>query len=100
MAQALSIISATSRIPRPGMVVYPPREILLTVLAALLCRAEDFDEIEDVSVELLDCLRRIGPQSLTHIKATTLTAARLTEARKDSNSVTGTKEPSSDCYFV
>ena len=42
----------------PGMIVYRLDEILLTVLVGLLCRAEDFDEIEDVGVELLDWLRR------------------------------------------
>jgi predicted transposase YbfD/YdcC len=45
----------------PGMVVYRLDEILLTVLVGLLCRAEDFDEIEDVCVDLLDWLRRILP---------------------------------------
>ncbi len=42
----------------PGMVVYPLDEILLTVLVGLLCRAEDFDEIEDICGELLDWLRQ------------------------------------------
>ena len=41
------------------MVVYRLDEILLTVLVGLLCRAEDFDEIADVGVELVDWLRRI-----------------------------------------
>lgn len=45
----------------PGMIVYRLDEILLTVLVGLLCRAEDFDEIEDVGVELLDWLRRVLP---------------------------------------
>ena len=45
----------------PGMVLYPLDEILLTVLVGVLCRAEDFDEIEDVGVELLDWLGRILP---------------------------------------
>ena len=45
----------------PGMVLYPLDEVLLTVLVGLLCRAEDFDEIEDVCAELLDWLRRFLP---------------------------------------
>ena len=45
----------------PGMVLYPLDEILLTVLVGLLCRAEDFDEIEDVCSELLDWLQRFLP---------------------------------------
>ena len=42
-----------------GMEVYRLDEILLTVLVGLLCRAENFDEIADVGVELVDWLRRI-----------------------------------------
>ncbi len=36
-------------------------EILLSVLVGLLCRAEDFDEIEDLCAELLDWLRLYLP---------------------------------------
>ena len=45
----------------PGMIVYPLDEILLTVLIGLLCRAEDFDEIEALSTELLDWMRDFLP---------------------------------------
>ncbi len=45
----------------PGMVFYPLDEVLLSVLVGSLCRAEDFDEIEDVCTELLDWLRRFLP---------------------------------------
>jgi predicted transposase YbfD/YdcC len=63
----------------PGMVVYPLDEILLTVLVGLLCRAEDFDEIEDVCAELLDWLRGILPFEHGIAPAQTLkrTLARL-----------------------
>lgn len=63
----------------PGMAVYRLDEILLTVLVGLLCRAEDFDEIEDVGVELLDWLRRILPFEPGIAPAQTLkrTLARL-----------------------
>jgi predicted transposase YbfD/YdcC len=63
----------------PGMVVYPLDEILLAVLVGVLCRAEDFDEIEDVGVELLDWLRRILPFKPGIAPAQTLkrTLARL-----------------------
>lgn len=63
----------------PGMIVYRLDEILLTVLVGLLCRAEDFDEIEDVGVELLDWLRRILPFASGIAPAQTLkrTLARL-----------------------
>lgn len=44
-----------------GMVLYPLDEVLLTVLVGLICRAEDFDEIEDICVESLDWLRRFLP---------------------------------------
>jgi len=37
----------------PGMVFYPLDEVLLSVLVDLLCRGEDFDEIEDICSELL-----------------------------------------------
>jgi len=37
----------------PGMMVYHLDEILLMVLVGVLCRSEDFDEIEDVGLELL-----------------------------------------------
>ncbi len=40
----------------PGMVLYRLDDVLLSVLVGLLCRAEDFDEIEDVCTELLDWL--------------------------------------------
>lgn len=62
-----------------GMVVYSLDEILLTVLVGLLCRAEDFDEIEDVGVELLDWFRRILPFEHGIAPAQTLkrTLARL-----------------------
>jgi predicted transposase YbfD/YdcC len=62
-----------------GMVLYPPDEILLTVLVGLLYRAEDFDEIEDVCGELLDWLRRILPFEHAIAPAQTLrrTLARL-----------------------
>ena len=62
-----------------GMVVYRLDEILLTVLVGLLCRAEDFDEIADVGVELVDWLRRILPFEHGIAPAQTLkrTLARL-----------------------
>ena len=41
----------------PGMILYPLDEVLLTVLTGLLCRAEDFDEIEALSTELLDWMQ-------------------------------------------
>ena len=61
------------------MVVYRLDEILLTVLVGLLCRAEDFDEIADVGVELVDWLRRILPFEHGIAPAQTLkrTLARL-----------------------
>lgn len=63
----------------PGMVAYRLDEILFTVLVGLLCRAEDFDEIEDVGVELLGWLRRILPFAHGIAPAQTLkrTLARL-----------------------
>jgi predicted transposase YbfD/YdcC len=63
----------------PGMVVYPLDEILLTVLVGLLCRAEDFDEIEAVGGELIDWLRRFLPFESAIAPAQTLrrTLARL-----------------------
>ncbi len=45
----------------PGMTTYPLDEVLLTVLVGLLCRGEDFDEIEAVCTELLPWLRRFLP---------------------------------------
>ena len=45
----------------PGVVLYRLDEILLTVLVGLLCRGEDFDEIEDICGELLGYLRRFLP---------------------------------------
>jgi predicted transposase YbfD/YdcC len=67
----------------PGMVVYPLDEILLTVLMGLLCRAEDFDEIEDVGIELLDWLRRILPfaQGIAPSQTLKRTFARLEPRR-------------------
>lgn len=63
----------------PGMVLYPLDEVLLTVLVGLLCRAEDFDEIEDVCTELVDWLRRFLPFEHGIAPAQTLkrTLARL-----------------------
>jgi len=45
----------------PGMVLYPLNEILLSVLVGLLCRGEDFDEIEDICAELIDWLKKFLP---------------------------------------
>lgn len=45
----------------PGMITYPLDEVLLTVLVGLLCRGEDFDEIEFIAAELLPWLRRFLP---------------------------------------
>ena len=45
----------------PGMVLYPLDEVLFTVLIGLLCRAEDFDEIEALSTELLDWMQDFLP---------------------------------------
>jgi len=42
----------------PGMTTYPLDEVLLTVLVGLLCRGEDFDEIEMICEEHLAWLRR------------------------------------------
>ncbi len=44
-----------------GMTTYPLDEILLTVLVGLLCRVEDFDEIEMICNEQLEWLRRFLP---------------------------------------
>ena len=62
-----------------GMVLYPLDEVLVTVLAGLLCRAEDFDEIEDVCAEFIDWLRRFLPFEHGVAPAQTLrrTLARL-----------------------
>lgn len=63
----------------PGMVLYPLQEIVLTVLVGLLCRAEDFDEIEEVCGELRDWLRLFLPFAHGIAPAQTLrrTLARL-----------------------
>lgn len=64
LAMRMTLLEQIQQIedPRvPGMVVYRLDEILLTVLVGLLCRAEDFDEIEDVCTELLDWLRQFLP---------------------------------------
>lgn len=45
----------------PGMVTYPLNEVLLTTLVGLICRAEDFDEIELTGIEQLEWLRRFLP---------------------------------------
>jgi len=45
----------------PGMTMYPLDEVLLTVLVGLLCRGEDFDEIEMICGEQLSWLRRFLP---------------------------------------
>lgn len=62
-----------------GMVHYRLDEILLTVLVGLLCRAEDFDEIEDICTDQLDWLRRFLPFDHGVAPAQTLrrTLARL-----------------------
>lgn len=67
----------------PGMVLYPLDEMLLTVLVGLMCRAEDFDEIEDVCTELLDWLRLFLPFEREIAPAQTLrrTLARLDPRR-------------------
>ena len=63
----------------PGMVLYPLDEVLLSVLVGLLCRAEDFDEIEDICTEMLDWLRLFLPFERGVAPAQTLrrTLARL-----------------------
>lgn len=45
----------------PGMTTYPLHEILLVVLVGLLCRIEDFDEMEILCREQLAWFRRILP---------------------------------------
>lgn len=62
-----------------GMVTYRLDEILLAALVGVLCRAEDFDEIEDVCNELLDWLRQFLPFKHGIAPAQTLrrTLARL-----------------------
>lgn len=45
----------------PGMTTYPLDEVLLTILAGLLCWMEDFDEIAMFGEEQLDWLRRFLP---------------------------------------
>ena len=66
-----------------GMVLYPLDEVLLTTLVGLLCRAEDFDEIEDVCDELLDWLRRFLPfeQGIAPAQTLRRTLARLDPRR-------------------
>lgn len=64
----------------PGMVSYPLDEVLLTALVGLICRAEDFDEIEDICAELLDWMRRFLPFEHGVAPAQTL---RRTFARLD-----------------
>lgn len=44
-----------------GMTVYPLDEVLLTVLVGLLCRVEDFDDIEMICENQLDWLRQFLP---------------------------------------
>lgn len=44
-----------------GMTTYPLDEVLLTELVGLLCRGEDFDEIEIICAEHLSWLRRFLP---------------------------------------
>lgn len=44
-----------------GMTTYPLDEVLLTVLVGLLCRVEDFDEIEMLCTDQLDWLRQFLP---------------------------------------
>ncbi|NIA16446.1 MAG: ISAs1 family transposase [Nitrospiraceae bacterium] len=44
-----------------GMITYPLDEVLLTTLVGLLCRAEDFDEIELLGQEQLGWLRQFLP---------------------------------------
>lgn len=52
----------TMKEPRiSGMVTYPLDEVLLSTLVALLCRAEDWDEIEFMSREHFSWLRRFLP---------------------------------------
>lgn len=67
----------------PGMVLYPLDEMLLIVLVGMVCRAEDFDEIEDVCTELLDWLRLFLPFERGIAPAQTLrrTLARLDPRR-------------------
>ena len=66
-----------------GMVDYRLDDILLTVLVGLLCRAEDFDEIELMCEEHLDWLGRILPYANGIAPAQTLarTLARLDPRR-------------------
>lgn len=44
-----------------GMVIYPLDEVLLATLVGVLCRADDFDEIELLSQEHLGWLRQFLP---------------------------------------
>lgn len=45
----------------PGMTTYPLDEVLFSVLAGLLCRAEDWEEIEFICREELEWLRMFLP---------------------------------------
>ena len=67
----------------PGMVLYPLDEVLLSIFAGLLCRGEDFDEIEGICTELLDWLRLFLPFERGIAPAQTLrrTLARLDPQR-------------------
>jgi len=62
----------------PGMTTYPLDEVLLTVLAGLLCRMEDFEEIAMFGEEQLDWLRRILPFAHGVAPAQTLRGALRT----------------------
>lgn len=87
---ALSFFECVQEVEDPrivGMVDYRLDEVLLTVLVGLLCRGEDFDEIEMLCTEHLDWLRRFAPfengiapaQTLSRILAR-LDPRRLEEA--------------------
>ena len=45
----------------PGMVTYPLDEVLLSTLVGLICRADDFDEVELICCEQLEWLRQFLP---------------------------------------
>lgn len=62
-----------------GMIVYPLDEVLLTVLVGVLCRSEDFDEIEDLCTDQLTWMQKILPFSNGIAPAQTLrrTLSRL-----------------------
>lgn len=40
-----------------GIVVHPLDEVPLALVNCVICRAEDFDEIDVVCLDLRDCLR-------------------------------------------